>query len=173
MSNLRQNLPVELAVLSVARDFIGLQEIGNNRGPAVEFFQKLGGSEPGAPWCASFVNACAEIGCALKNVYSPFEKIRPDLQDYVQAYVDYGRDNDWEITFAFAFPGCIGALWKPSLDRFAHLFFVDEVYRVHGKFRTVEGNTNAEGGREGIEVASLTRSASDRIVFFDWTKGLE
>lgn len=172
MSNLRQNLPVELAVLSVARDFVGLQEIGSNRGPAVEFFQKLGGSEAGSPWCASFANTCCEIGCALKNVYSPLEEIRHDLQDYVQAYVDHGRDAGWEVTWAFAFPGCLCALWRPSLNRYGHLLFLDEVYRVHGKFRSVEGNTNESGGREGIEVGQLVREVSDQMVFLDWTKGI-
>jgi hypothetical protein len=170
MSTIRQNLDTELAVLAVARDYIGLQEVGNNRGPAVEFFQKLGQINAGLPWCAAFVNACAEIGCAIKNVYSPLEQV--PWQGYVQSYVDHGRGQGWETTFAFAFPGCLFAIWKPDLDRYGHIGFVDEVYRVHGQFRSVEGNTNSQGGREGIEVASLLRTVSERIIFLDWTKSI-
>lgn len=162
----RRRLHLATLALAEAKDFLGLHEKGGpNRGPAVEFFQKLGEIEPGQAWCAAFVNACVEIASGKKNLRSTLERI--PLQGYVQSYVEHAEDRGWMREPEEVEPGDLFALYFPNRGRFAHIGFVYDVPR-DGQFSTIEGNTDDEASREGIKVASRVRDVSEGTVFFRW-----
>ena len=156
----RALLPVRLVFVSEAQDFLGIQEVGgDNRGPAVAFFQKLGEIGTGSPWCAAFVNACAEIACAKKNVVSPLEAV--PLEGFVQSYYDHAKKEGWLRNR----PG-IGDLfmvYHRTKKRYAHIGLVAAV--TPEGFLTIEGNSNDEGSREGYEVCQNLRQYIGGIVF--------
>lgn len=163
----RQGLPYELVALLCARDCVGVTEVGTNRGPAIDIILKAGNVPSGNPWCAAFVNWCAEYASVVKNVRSPLEDVT--LQAYVPSYQQWARHNGRLMTFDNAYPGCIFMKWSDSKGRWAHMGFVDNPLADMDTFTTIEGNTNSTGGREGLEVARLTRSTTTGVyTFIDW-----
>jgi len=167
----RQKLPIALTALSYARDFIGIEEIGSNRGPAVEWFQQRGEIGPGDAWCAAFANGILEITCAVHNVRSPLENVQ--WQGYVQSYYDYAIEQDWVVDWELTYPGCLFVKWfGPPKSRFAHIGFMDTLLLEQRKFQTVEGNSNDDGSAEGYKVAQNWRVDGDEYRYLDWTKGV-
>lgn len=165
----RQNLPFKLVALAAANDVLGIREIGDNRGPSVEVMQRAAKIPPGSAWCAALANWGAEYASAVKNLPSPLEDV--PLQGYVQSYYEWGVQNDLIVPWGQTEPGDLFLVWHPSKDRYAHLGFVDAVFLDAGQFRTIEGNSNSSGSREGIEVAQNTRHVSSgRYVFLDWAR---
>lgn len=163
----RLMLPLELAALAYAHDFVGIEEKGgDNRGPTVEFFQRCAKIPPGSPWCAAFVNACAELAAAVKNEYSPLEQVRH--QGYVPSYNNWAEENGLLVPFDQAEPGDLFLLWFESKSRHAHIGFVDSVEPGSPSYRTVEGNTDDKASREGIKVARRERTAGRRDAFVHW-----
>lgn len=154
--------------LYIARDFIGIEEIGgDNLGPAVEFFQKLGEIGPGKPWCAAFVNACAEIAAAMKNLISPLEAI--NYQGYVDAY--FHHEPAWRVSPEHVQPGDLFLIWFEHIrpgPRYAHIGFVDRVDWSLQSYWTVEGNSNDDGSREGFEVVRRLRPFHDKDAYLHW-----
>lgn len=167
----RQKLPIALTAVSYATDFIGIEEIGNNRGPAVEWFQRHGEIGPGEAWCAAFVNTIIEITCACHNVESPLEQV--SLQGYVQSYYQYAERHGWIIGWESVHPGCLFVKWfGPPKNRYAHIGIMSKTLIGMRDFRTVEGNSNDDGGAEGYKVAQNWRHDGDEYRYIDWTKGL-
>lgn len=163
----RSTLPLDLAALAVAGDFVGVRESPSNRGPAVEYFQRAANLPPGAPWCAAFVNAVIEHACAIKNVRSPFEGGM--LEGYVPEYVKRANERNWVVPGHKALPGDLFCVWHASLDRYAHIGFVANVARSQARFWTIEGNTSEDGGREGVQVGERVRSLTDiNYLFIRW-----
>jgi len=157
----RSDLSIDKLFLAEARDYIGIREIGgDNRGPSVEFMQKLGEITPGLPWCAAFVNTVAEIACSKKNIVSPLEKI--NYQGYVQSYFLHAEAQGW---LGAPRPGHLFMLYYPMKSRYAHIGIVDAT--LEGGLTTIEGNTNDDGSRNGIGVFQRYRHYSDRLVFAD------
>jgi len=59
--------------------------------------------------------------------------------------------------------GDLGLIWFPNLKRYAHIYCVSE--RISSSFvRTIEGNSDDSGGREGTKVVSKIRPAKGRYV---------
>jgi hypothetical protein len=155
-------------ILKTALNFVGEREVGNNiRFENLRFEELMAksGWERGQAWCAYFgevvyreagltqladlfsgsaVQTLTNIRKALEtqglgNVISPNSVSRPNVGDIfiMQSYGD--GDPSWT----------------------GHLGIVARVMK-NGLFVTVEGNTNSEGGREGIEVALGIRSMADK-----------
>jgi len=164
----RALLPIRDVFLEEAEDYLGIREQGgDNRGPAVEFFQKLGEIRPGQPWCAAYVNACAEIACSKKNLVSPLEAIR--LEGYVQAYYEYAVAQNWLVDRPQA--GDLFMVWHGgTINRYAHIGIVAAA--TDEGILSLEGNSNDDGSRNGIGVFQNLRAYSPRIVFADpWSGG--
>lgn len=160
-------LPLATLALHEARDFIGLEEVGgDNRGPTVEWFQKLGRIDAGLPWCAAFVNGAAEIAAAKKNVRSPLEAI--DLQGYVQSYADWALEEDRLVGPDGVGIGDLFCLYHEGLERYAHIGFVHRPPH-RGVFTTCEGNAGDRGERKGYKVAARERDVTDGTIFIRWT----
>jgi hypothetical protein len=170
-SHPREMLPLKVASFSYALDELkrGVQEEGgDNRGEDVEKYLAAAELSPGLPWCAAFVNWCAEKAARHKNVISPLESIT--YQGYVQSYYDHAASNEWLIDANQAEIGDLFMLYYPIKSRWAHIGFVKFVDLEEGTFTTIEGNTNEGGSREGYMVASRTRRISENTCFADWTK---
>lgn len=163
----RALLPFHLCALSYAQDYIGLEEVGgDNQGPAVGTFLRAADLPPGAPWCAAFVNFCAEMAQVLKNEWSPLEQVK--REGYVQDYYAWADRHSRLIPFDQVGPGDLFLIWFHSKGRYAHIGFVLAVHHDSGLYTTVEGNTNETGGREGYMVASRPRKPASKDVFVRW-----
>jgi hypothetical protein len=156
------------AALMYALDFLHVVEVGgDNRGPGVEFFQRSANLNPGSPWCAAFVNACAEMAAAVINKErSPLEKV--ELQGYVPSYYQWAKKLDLLVPFEEIIPGDLFLLWFESKDRHAHIGFIDRVDLDEDRYGTIEGNTDDKASREGIKVARRIRTPRKGDVFVRW-----
>lgn len=165
----RRELPFQLAALSYARDFIGLEERGGaNRGPMVEFFQRCAKIPTGSPWCAGFTNGCAEMAGAVKNEYSPLEEV--EQQGFVQSYYEWAEARGLIVAPGQTSPGDLVLLWHTGKERYAHIAFLHEPPWDGEEFTTVEGNTNEEGEREGKKVLARERPVTSGTVFVRWAR---
>jgi hypothetical protein len=157
-------------LIRIARAEVGVREVGGpNRGPRVEVYQRatwLDGT--GWPWCAAFV--CWDMREWLRTP----EGI---------AYLGPKKPEEWRLRDPSAF-GALG--WararKLSIGRSpsagaivvfdfngpksggGHIGLVSEVL-TDGRFRTIEGNTGADGGRDGDGVWEKVRTV-DTVVGF-------
>lgn len=164
----RQLLTLREAALMYAHDFLHVVEVGgDNRGASVEFFQRCAKIPPGSPWCAAYVNGCAELAAAVKNEYSPLESV--DLQGYVPSYYEWAQENNLLIPFEEVEPGDLFLLWFDSKDRHAHMGFVNRVDLSDDRYGTIEGNTDDQASREGLKVATRIRRPNAGDVFVRWS----
>lgn len=164
-------LPMHLNAFMHAQSMLGVTEEyidgrWTNWGPEIKQFLFAAGLSTPAPWCAAFINWCAEQAAVDKNTTSALEDVR--LQAYVQSYADWAENNNKFIPKDDAGPGDLFILYYPSLERYAHIGFVDEVNEEEGWFTTIEGNTNDEASREGFKVASRRRTITSRVKFIRW-----
>lgn len=163
-------LDLPLLTLHEAKAFIGIEEEGDNRGPAVEFFQMHGEIDPGQPWCAAFTNGCIHTACAKQNRRSPFEGGEIRWEGFVQDYVEWAEEHGAIIDPPGVEPGDLFALYHAGLERFAHIGFVYDPPRDSARYSTVEANTGNGGEREGYKVASRIRRLTDGTVFIRWAR---
>jgi hypothetical protein len=127
---------------------VGTREdpIGSNR----TRYAALAGHINGAAWCATFLTAAARV-TELQLPDGAGSAWTPSMES---AFKRAGRLGRVPKTGAFAF------VYFPSLGRVAH---VGVVWKVEGdRVFLIEGNTNAVGGREGIEVAKRIRPIGRR-----------
>lgn len=171
----RYQLPLASLAALVAGDFEGISETeGANRGPAVEWFQKLGNINPGSPWCAAYVNGCAEVAAAIKNVRSPLERV--PHQGYVEAYHRLGLAEGWVVPASEVGVGDLFLLYDDDRPdpvyggrgRHVHIGFVRRPPHDGWEYETLEGNTNEDGSPEGIGVFRRTRPVDDDVTFLRW-----
>lgn len=152
---------IQAALVSTFSRFVGIKEepLGSNNGTWVNIFNRSCGLEPSehAPWCASVANyGYLQVGLSGHGAYSPswFSKSRVvSLHDVKQ--------------------GDMALVFFPSKGRYAHTIACIEkvVYSVGRavEVTTLEGNTNAQGSREGDQFARRRRPA-DTLTFVRWWK---
>ncbi|GAA4660276.1 CHAP domain-containing protein [Kineococcus glutinatus] len=133
-----------LAVLDVARGELGYAEDppGSNRTRYGAWY-----GMDGQPWCAMFVSWCAARAGAADII--PRHAYTPAGAEWFRArgaFVDAPRAGD---VVYFRWPG---------MGRIAHVAFVESV-RPDGSVVTIEGNTDAAGGRTGGRVMRHVRRA--------------
>jgi hypothetical protein len=141
-------------LLEVLRAQVGVKEepLGSNWGPKVKVYLEAAGVTTPAPWCAAVGTwAFHEIGRSdVPGAWSPswFPKERRVRLDDVR-------------------PGDQGGIYFPKLGRVGHLLTVE---RMQGReVITLEGNTNAQGSREGDQFARRIRE-KDQAVYARWTR---
>jgi len=117
---------------------------GSNRGEWVEKYLKAAGLGPGYPWCASFVTYLLKE-CGYTE--------GPDK--HRAAVISWARwaENRNKIV---AIPKRGDLFFTLNANGTGHIGIVLEL-RVDGTLRTIEGNTNDEGDREGYEVCRRER----------------
>lgn len=135
-----------------ARCFLGVKEVGKNLGPEVETFQSATKAK-GLAWCASFViyvvneGVCKALPIALSDVL-------PRTASTQNLY-GWAKKNNY-ITKTPKFGDL--AIWRNGNTWKGHVAFVAEVNEFDKKFTSIDGNTDATGGREGDGVYERNRS---------------
>lgn len=146
-------------VLAVARSQLWVREVGgDNRGQVVEHYLGVVGLAPGNPWCAAFV---AWVGSASVPRW-PLPRTG-GCQALKEAAERARLLRDRPA------PGSVFLIWRPALHRFAHTGFV--VGAVAEGWKTLEGNTNPDGGREGYGVFERVRKFAPEDRFIHWIDG--
>jgi thiol-disulfide isomerase/thioredoxin len=140
-------------VVEIAESYVGQKEIHGNQGFLNKDFEKkmrAVGFYTGAPWCAFFVK--------LVWKESDTERYKLIAGSALQTMRNFVKAEKIDLV-AKPNVGAI-AIYRTMKNGKAqttgHVAVVIEVGDV--TFTTVEGNTNASGGREGIEVAKKYRS---------------
>lgn len=134
------------AIIKKAITQLGVKEIpkGSNAGPEVEIYLKSVGLGKGYAWCMAFVfwvvNEVA-IKTAIKN---PLKKTAGVLDQYNSRPLLVQKIPQSGDIFIMDFGKGIG-----------HTGFVEKV--VGTQIYTIEGNTNADGSREGYAVSRRKR----------------
>lgn len=133
-------------VVELAREELGTVEspAGSNK---TEYGKRYG--MDGVAWCAMFVwdvfdRAGAEL--PIKTAYTPA------LAAAFQAEDDWLKNTSKDVQ-----PGDVVLFYWPSMGRIAHTGIVEAVL-PNGDLQTIEGNTDAAGGRSGGRVMRRVRS---------------
>ena len=137
-------------LLRIARAEIGVREkSGRNDGKRVEQYLHCVGLNRGEPYCAAFVSFCfKQAGHA-----APRTGWSPDLfpsKTLVKQPV----------------PGNVFGVYFPELKRIAHCGLVSGLHTDW--VMTIEGNTNASGGRDGEGVYARRRHKRTIRCYADW-----
>lgn len=152
-------LPIQDRLIATFKTYVGIKEepLGSNNGKMVNKFNSSCGFDPSdhAPWCASVTHyGYRENGLERPGAYSPswFTKARAISRDKVV-------------------PADVALVWFASKGRYAHtIACVEKVTFSAGRVvqvTTLEGNTNAQGSREGDQFARRIRPA-DTVQFVRW-----
>ncbi len=142
-------------VLEIARQEIGVTEdpLGTNRGPKVDQYLASVGLNPGFFWCMAFV-------------YWVFNESAKQLSRKNPMVKTGGVLREWNETSAKKIITA-DAIDNPALIKPGHVFIMDHgggkghtgiVTSVEGgSIRTIEGNSNTTGSRNGIAVVEMVR----------------
>ena len=156
------DLDLVTAVLAVAAGEIGVHETSRNRGPRVDEYLRTVGLDPTKgdyPWCAAFLYFCWETAAADLGVPNPCPKSARALGLWAKA-----RPETKIHTF-----GAEGYVTDPERLRPGAIFVVEHdkgkghtglVLGIDHRTReleTIEGNSAADGGREGVAVVRRVR----------------
>lgn len=129
-----------LTIIEKARNTIGVNEKGNNKGKEVEKYLRSTGLGGGYPWCAAWVNYLHKVTGRPtpddKQAWSPawFPSERVILKRGV-------------VEGTSAQPGDVFGIYFSSKERIAHVGLIEK--KQNGYYITIEGNTNKAGAREG------------------------
>lgn len=152
-------LPMTQAVLKFAESCIGYREYKGNQGFQFEPFDNImrqNGFQNGWAWCMLFAKACYTT-----PIYSGKSKIlQPLLEILSPGAVDSFNKAKKSEHFKISDKPVIGSIaiwqkWNSGVpDWRGHAGITSNVWG--NKFECIEGNTNSDGGREGVEVARMS-----------------
>lgn len=156
--------------LEIAISRIGMKEnpIGSNWGfPVQDWLARVGIKEP-APWCMAFAWTCVDDAARALGIANPLPRTGGvmDMYHRMQKSTISGLVRDPQPGDIFLMdlsknydrsgPGHCGFVEKGSLS-------AEKMARSIGIY-TIDGNTNAEGGREGFEVERKLRYPRKPII---------
>lgn len=121
---------------------------GQNRGPWVRLYMH-GNEGQGYPWCAGFACFCLKQACDTLKEALP---ITPSFS--CDSLADSAKKKDKFVSRDKAGPGSFFLVRNTPTD-WTHTGIV--VSASGDTFKTIEGNTNDDGSREGYEVCARTR----------------
>jgi hypothetical protein len=133
-------------IVPVAELFVGwVREVtGKNDGPWVEAIQRTTGNKKGDPWCASFVNFVLDIA---------YRDLNPlPATAACDVLLEHARRKN--LITATPVPGDVFLVMRTKSDA-THTGIVTAV--LPDRVKTIEGNTNREGAREGNGVWARER----------------
>jgi hypothetical protein len=122
---------------------------GQNKGPWVRLYMDGHEGTPWA-WCAGFTCFCLKKACDTLGTQMPI-KASFSCDELVASAKQHGRFVEHDKTG----PGSFFLVRKSSTD-WTHTGII--VSTAGETFRTIEGNTNDDGSREGYEVCARTRA---------------
>lgn len=133
----------------IAVEQVGTKEVGSNGGPAIRKYQAATWLEPGSwPWCAAFVCWCFREAAKITDpgIKRPQTAGAWDFERWAK-----------KAGAKLIKPGASPKPGDIVVFEFSHIGIVD---RNRVELRTIEGNTNEEGGREGDGVYRRVRKMS-------------
>ena len=160
---------IQKKIVEVAYSYVGEKETAGNSGFVnKKFLQEMQaiGWQKGWAWCACF----AEL--VWSNAYGSLPQFPEKLQE-VKKLITPSAVATWNnflalhLTSTNPEPGSL-VVWRQGLSWSGHIGIVTKVGLDKNLFQTVEGNTNAAGGREGEVVAIKER----RLLFTNSKSGL-
>jgi hypothetical protein len=143
-------------IVSVARSYIGQEEIKDNQGfKNAEFQVKMTkqGWYKGAPWCAFLAKLI------WHDAFSKDDTVGlPKVDEYMNGsaldtYHNFTKSAEFHVSTVPEVGAVV--IWKEGNGPSGHAGVVISVDK--GTFQTVEGNTNTDGSREGYIAAIKTR----------------
>jgi hypothetical protein len=145
-------------IVEVAKSYIGQQEISGNKGFKNTAFQKKMqdcGWQMGSAWCAYFTELVWKEAFGKSHpLYSTLDRLFSP-----SAVSTYSNFKGYPNGFKAGSTPKVGSLvvWRLGNGWQGHIGIVTEIVDK-STFKTIEGNTNNAGGREGIEVAKKIRT---------------
>jgi len=150
-----------MTLVEIARTQLGVRETSRNRGPElVKFWDATNyqdGDENREPWCAAFV--CWVVMMAGRtDARLKIHPLKRPQSAAVKQWVPTALRLGWKVFgprdgMLFPAPGDIVVFTH------SHIGIVED-FTGH-TVKTIEGNTNDEGSREGFEVARRNRELSE------------
>lgn len=128
-------------IVEEAESYVGIVEAtGNNDGPEVEAFLSSVGLGKGYAWCAAFVHFILKQ-CEVNNTVTAWS---PTCCPTTKTVWKQGEKISREPVEADVF-----SLYYRKLGRIGHTGFIKKWDQEDNYVTTIEGNTNADGSREG------------------------
>ena len=149
--------PLKERAVAQADSYVGSEEQGHNAGPFVTMLLKAIGLGPGYAWCGAFVSWCLVRAGFLGG--PKFGRGR------VKNWVDWAHQNG-RLYYSGPKRGDLFAWVNDDLT--GHIGFVLSIPDFDGRFRTIEGNTNSAGSRDGDCVMKRSRTLGKRMMFLRW-----
>lgn len=149
-----------MTLSEAAKRYLGEKELPNNVfNDSTEMGKKLrsAGQKDGDPWCALFVEVCLKD--SDPNNFNLYDKLCS--ASAVQTFKNFSGAKFKILLVPEPDTVVIFQQYKDGVAQWqGHAGIVSEVLDGGRAYRSIEGNTNASGGREGIEVAEKTRSVN-------------
>jgi len=154
----RPSRPIANLAVKLSIDNEGVQEVGENRGKAVEAYQAscVPPLPAGSPWCAAvirfrFKQAATQLGTTYDTTF-PRTGWTPDYSRWAKANkkwisVERLKANKGERLTNLVLPGDLVCFYMSHLGRIAHIGMVVSVHTWG--METIEGNTSPEPSDEG------------------------
>ncbi len=148
----------------IAERYVGVEESprGSNCGPVVNTFKAATTLSPRGdwPWCAAFVSFCVQ-SLIKESVRESIEA--PPMLAAAYSFESWGKKNNALVFRPKNCPPYIPQRGDIVIFNFSHVGIVTK--GGEKSFQTIEGNTNAAGGREGYQVARKTRTLASVVCF--------
>lgn len=149
-------------IVTWARRMIGIEEQprGSNAGTALEGMLRDTNFTPGNAWCMFFAEAAVKQAFHHDDAMPPWIVLTGSCADQAHRAALYSKTSTWPAT------GCI-VLFRGGPRGFHHAGIVSEVIDNGRQFRSIEGNTNADGSTEGYAVMEHLHNRTDQV-FVIW-----
>ena len=148
-----------LTIIEVARQEIGTSEVnGSNCGPRVNEYKSATWlpADKSWPWCAAFVCWCVREALTLSGIKETPTFKRPRTAG-AWDFENWSRVQDISTNMKKPHRGDI----QPGdivIFNFSHIGIATSAPDKNGNVRTIEGNTDGAGSREGGAVLAKVRS---------------
>ena len=141
--------------LKVAVTQLGVKEkpLGSNGGKEVDMYLKSVGLGTGYSWCMAFIYWCFSEAARVNGDIAPLVKTGGVLAAWNKADKKYRVIGEPQS-------GDIGIMSFGNGN--GHTFIVEKV--AAGVLQTIEGNSNNDGSRNGVEVVRHQRQMSNKLI---------
>jgi len=155
------------AAVACAMETVGVKEVARNSGPEIDLWLAGVGLLPGQPWCAAWVHAMFLRAARAIGAPSPCPRTGSALRLYQLA------DDNFKLAWSVAVRNDIvrpGQIFVESHgEGKGHCGIVLGVDpKLGGVCRTVSGNTNEAGSREGNAVVVQWRQTENWLGILDF-----
>jgi hypothetical protein len=152
---------IKKKIVKTAKGFLGQEEIRGNLGFKDEQFQKMMeavGWQKNQAWCAYFVELVWKL-CYAQNQQLVQYLNKKFSASAVQTWKNF-QDTQFETNKIPDFGALV--VWqrykKGKSTWQGHIGIVSQLHEEQNSFKSIEGNTNDDGSREGYEVAEKKRT---------------